>query len=278
MARIPPQLTRLAERVLPPSLVRALRVAYFDLRRRRYPRRIVEHAYAGTRHRVLIASEYAERYDHDWYEPPEIAWLRRRRLVPGARVFDCGASIGVIAMMLADVVGAGGQVVALEAHAGDAAALTRNRDLNELSQLLPLHAAVASSSGSVPFGRHGSVDDGSRRWGDQAVPAWSIDDLARRYGPPDVVFIDVEGYELEALRGAQETLAAGPDWMVEVHDPGRLGAYRATTEAVLDHLRGNGYDVTVLLDGLPLEHALPLADAPPEWLRSRFFALASRPG
>jgi FkbM family methyltransferase len=275
--RVPPRLTSLVEDVLPAPLMRRLRVAYFDERRRRYRRRVVEHTYGGVRHRVLIASEYAERYDYDWPELPEVQWLKRRRLTPGARVFDIGASVGVIAMMLADAVGPDGVVVALEALPEDADTLARNAELNGMTNLVALHAAVARKSGTVPFGRHGSVDDGSRRWGDRAVPAYSIDDLARRYGAPDVVFVDVEGYELEALRGATETLASGPDWMVEVHDPGRLVAYGATSTDILDAFLTAGYEVSVLIERRgPGEEPRSLDEVPAEWLSDRFFALATR--
>jgi FkbM family methyltransferase len=281
-----PRMTRIAEAVLPAPLMRRLRVAKFDREVRRYPRRVVEHSYAGVRHKVLIASEYGERYDHDYPELQEIAWLKRGRLRPGSRVFDLGASYGVMAMMLADAVGPSGHVVALEADPIIADVLRENRDLNGLAQLEPLHAAVARDSGSVGFGRHGSVDDGSRRWGDRPVPAMSIDDLSRRHGTPDVVFIDVEGYELEALRGATETLAAGPDWFVEVHFPSMLAAYGATAEDVLSCFDAAGYEVSVAVDChyvrtddgrvVASVGVMALADTPPKVLAGRFFALASQ--
>ena len=286
MVTIPPRLTTLAETLVPAPVLRRARVSYFDRRRRRYPRRVVEHLYAGSRHRVLIASDYGERYDQDWPELAEMQWLRRGRLQPGARVFDLGASYGVIAMMLADAVGREGTVVALEALPDDAAILARNRELNDLPQLHCLHSAVARRSGTVAFGRHGAVDDGTGRWGELRIPAHSIDDLAARYGVPDVVFIDIEGYELEALRGAPQTLAAGPEWFVEVHAPEQLGAYGATTQQVLDCFVDAGYAVWTLPDAgytlgpdgrLQARGQLrALADTPPEMLDGRFFALASR--
>lgn len=285
--RVPARLTALAESALPAPVMRRLRVARFDRALTRYPRRIEEHAYAGVRHKVVIASEYGERYAGDWPELQEIAWLKRGRLKPGARVFDLGASYGVIAMMLADVVGPAGEVIALEAQPAVAEVLAEISALNHLPQLTTLNAAVARESGSIPFGRHGSVDDGTRRWGDQQVPAFSIDDLARRHGRPDVVFVDVEGYELEALLGAPESLQRGPDWFVEVHDPSMLAPYGATAEDVLGCLTGAGYEVLIGLEApyvqapdggrVPQYPLMPLAETPRQVFSGRFFALAGRP-
>jgi FkbM family methyltransferase len=287
VSSVRPRLVAVAERLLPARVVRAARVVYFDRRRRRYPRRVVEHNYAGVRHRVLIASDYGERYAQDWPELTEIAWLRERRLRPGARVFDLGASYGVVAMMLADVVGPSGQVVALEAHPLDAATLATNQTLNDLPQLECLHAAIARETGEVAFGRHGSVDDGSRRWGEMPVPAVSLDELSRRYGTPDVVFIDIEGYEMEALLGAPRTLAAGPDWFVEVHGSTAMSQYGATPDDVIARFRAAGYEMWTLRDGpyvlqpdgTPggVERVQPLDQTPRDILMGRFYLLASRP-
>jgi FkbM family methyltransferase len=275
-----------AERILPAALMRRARVAKFDRERRRFPTRVVEHDYGGVRRRVLIAAPYDERYDHDWPELQEVAWLKQRRLRPGARVFDIGASAGVVAMILADAVGPGGQVIALEAHPGDIPTIERNRELNGLDQIVPLHGAIAREPGELVFGRNGFVDDGSRRWGDLRVPSFSLDDLAERYGPPDVVFVDVEGYEHEALLGASATLEQGPDWFVEVHGDEQLGVYGASCRDVIELLRDAGYELFAapdtryvrLPDGRALpEHPIrPLELWPEQLLHRRFFLLATR--
>lgn len=282
------RLKELVEQALPASWLRAARVAKFHLERRRYRTRLVEHTYAGNRFKVTIGSPYGERYDRDWPRLGEIALLGEGRLRPGALVFDLGASYGVIAMMLAAAVGPGGRVVALEAHPADLGIAQRNRDLNRLWHLECVHAAVARASGEVAFGLNGQVDDGRRRWGEMRVPAWSIDDLSARYGMPDVVFIDVEGFEREALLGASDTLRAGPDWFVEVHNSKSLARYgTASSRQVIECFDRDHYDLfagpdrLVLIDGEQLESKTsfsPLDEVSPRLLDGRFFLIAKAHG
>jgi FkbM family methyltransferase len=191
--------------------------------------------------RVRVATGYGERYDRDWPELGEIAFLKQAGLREGATVFNLGANHGVVAMMLAQAVGPSGIVVAVEAGATDSRAASENALLNGLEQLHCLHAAVARSEGVVRFGVNGEVDSGSGRFGRERVPAVSIDGLARTYGVPDVVFMDVEGYEGEALAGAEETLAARPDWFVEVHGDEAIGRYGGSVDEVLRVFTERGY-------------------------------------
>ena len=208
----------------------------------------MSHTYGGHPLDVEIRSGYGETYDRDWPVLGEIAFLEQRgSLRPGSRVLNLGANHGVVAMMLAKRVGPTGSVVAVEADDWLAEGIERNAELNGLDNVVALHAAVGRSDGALRFGVYGHVDDGSGRFGRVRVPSVSIDSLADRHGSADLVFMDVEGYELEALRGAERTLARSPDWFVEVHGPD-LGAYGGSVRDVLDSFAG--YECHAAADGL----------------------------
>jgi FkbM family methyltransferase len=202
-----------------------------------YRKRIVHHEYAGHPLAISLEDPVAEDwYDHDWPMIPELARLCESRLGAGARVFDVGAHQGVVALILSRLVGAAGQVIAVEAERHNFEVATRNRELNEAKNLEIVHAAGGSAGGSLYFrgGLNGSVATHGRV-GLARVPAVSIDGLAETYGAPDVVFIDVEGYEQQVLDGAAATItAAGSDFFVEVHVDSGLEALGGSAEAVLE--------------------------------------------
>jgi FkbM family methyltransferase len=202
-----------------------------------YRNRVVHHEYAGHPLAISLEDPVAEDwYDHDWPMIPELARLRESRLGSGARVFDIGAHQGVVALVLSRLVGAAGHVIAVEAERHNFEVALRNRELNEAGNLEILHAAGGSADGSLYFrgGLNGNVATHGRV-GLARVPAVSIDGLAKTYGAPDVVFIDVEGYEQQVLRGAAATIAAArSDFFVEVHVDLGLEALGGSAEAVLE--------------------------------------------
>jgi FkbM family methyltransferase len=201
-----------------------------------FERRRVRHNYGGYDLEVeLVDPMGADWYDHDHPELPEVALLKKHGLRPGARVFDIGAHQCVVAMMLSKTVGPDGFVLAVEASPENCEAGEQNRKLNSLDNLRILHAAGAAKSGTLIFNRgtNGQVDDGSGEWGQIEVQAYSVDDLAERFGAPNVLFIDVEGFECELLRGAQKTLAGKPDCFVEVHVNAGLEKFGGSVSQVL---------------------------------------------
>lgn len=202
----------------------------------------VTHSYGGHTLRVHLADPLAEGwYDHDWEEPELIAFLRDRGvLVPGARVFDMGAHQAVVAIMLARTAGETGHVLAIEAEPHNARIAAVNCELNNARNVTVIHAAGAAAEGFTSFaeGLTGQVDERTAI-GNVTVPTVTVDGLAEKYGTPDVVLIDVEGYEEQVLRGATDTLANGStSFLVEVHDAPTLSAFGASSQAIVEHFPG----------------------------------------
>jgi FkbM family methyltransferase len=243
-----------------------------------YQNRVVSHTYGGQDLRISLEDPVGEEwYDHDWPVPPEIACLADSRLTHGARVFDIGAHQGVVALMLARLVGTDGQVVALEAEQHNYEVATRNRDLNGADNLEVLHAAGAASDGwlSLSGGLNGTVVR-SGGLGSARTQAFSVDSLAERRGSPDVVFIDVEGFEHEVLSGARHTLEGGStDFFVEVHVGYGLEQLGGSAEQVLAFFDPARFTRLISPAGSELEdYQLGPLEERTEMLADRFFLVA----
>ena len=271
-------LKEFAKKSLPLWAWSRLRVARNWWHVRFYSNRTVSHTYGGFPLQVLLADGLGEGwYDHDWPELPEIALLKRGRLKPGARVFDLGAHQCIVAMMLAKIVGPDGQVVALEANQHNAEIGERNRSLNRIANLRVVAGAVARESGTIVFSRglNAKVDRGNGAFGRTRVPAFSVDDQARTHGTPSVLFIDVEGFECEVLRGARETLSNAPDIFVEVHTRCGLEDYGGSCRELYEVLSSHRYALFAAPGDTSNFVEVHSADEFPE---KRFFLIATSRG
>jgi FkbM family methyltransferase len=210
---------------------------------------VTSHSYGGHELRVSIEDPLARGwYDRDWTRLSEIDLLATwGRLREGATIFDLGAHQCVVALMLAAEVGPSGSVVAVEATRHNAEVGRRNLALNGVRNVVVEHAAAASTEGTISFSPslNGHVGRTSYAFATVDVPAVTVDSLAGTYGAPDVVFVDVEGFEQHVLAGARRTFDARPDWFVEVHSGVGLEEQGGTVRQVLREFERRGYRLFV---------------------------------
>jgi FkbM family methyltransferase len=167
-------------------------------------------------------------------------------LVPGSVFFDVGANLGFFTLLAARLVGPSGRVVAFEPHPDNLVALRANVELNDLANVVIVPKAVSDTSGERVFEMSeaatasvtNEVDVGARNT--IGVAATSIDDFASGPSPvvPDMIKIDVEGHEIEALRGMSRT--------VESHRPVIVCELHGTNTAVAGLLQDLGYTLEVI--------------------------------
>jgi FkbM family methyltransferase len=251
---------RLLRSALPAPLYTRLGLARDAVDRARFRPYLAKHVYGGRALAVHVTDAMAQGwYDHDWPLLAEMALLAERgRLGEGALVFDVGAHQGVVAMMLGHLVGPTGSVVAVEATLHNAEVAWRNVAVNGLAQVVVMHAAGAEAPGVVRFSPRMNGHVAARDEASVEVRAVTIDELTSRHGPPQVLFIDVEGYELHVLRGARKTVASHhPDLFIEVHVGAGLERF-GTADDLLAQLP-TGYELLIA----PAERGtfLPIAAA-----------------
>jgi len=167
------------------------------------------------------------RFLGDSYEPEVWFWLKQR-LQPGDVMLDVGAQFGLYAMLAARVTGPFGKIHAFEPAPDSQAVMRRHLKLNNLANSVTLvPAAAGEHSGEALLhmaGTHPSntlAPTGADPVSLQPVEVRvvSLDDYCRDQRiTPRVVKIDVEGWELNVLKGAVELLAApGTIFLVEMH-------------------------------------------------------------
>jgi FkbM family methyltransferase len=244
----------LARRLLPRPVWRQLRAWRMRRILATFRPYLAEHEYAGVRLKVHIADPLARGwYDQPWGPLVEVDLLRAAALVPEARVFDVGAHQGVVAMVLAHHVGPTGEVIAVEALPHNARQCEINRDLNGLRQIRVEAVAVSDRPGelAIVFDLNSQFSHEASTTSSLRVRAVTIDELADKYGPPDVLFIDVEGYECHALHGAVRTMARTPDSYVEIHRGHGLESAGGSVADVFAFFPPAQYDLRVWSDEDP---------------------------
>lgn len=183
------------------------------------------------------------------YDAP-VADVLRGVIRPGMTCLNVGANVGIFAMQMAAWSAPDGEVYAFEPNPDTAALLRKHIEMNHLtSRVHVVQEATAAESGTMDF--YASGTDGMSRLGSPnpllaettvvKVDVTTLDAFCAKEGVrPDVVLMDVEGFELYALRGFRQTIASNPqmELVVELHPSSwaDAGCTAEEVRALLDSL------------------------------------------
>lgn len=174
-----------------------------------------------------------------------------RAVKPGMTVLDIGANIGVYALYLARLAGPTGRVYAFEPAPDLFAALDAARRLNRALNLQAFACGLGDRDATLRLQRS-FFNSGDNRLGAggpfagdaTAVPIRRGDDLLAEAPSVDFIKIDVQGWELHALRGLEETLARSPAVQIYLEFwPRGLRDAGAGPEALWAFLHARGFTV-----------------------------------
>lgn len=184
---------------------------------------------------------------------PDLAFVRAH-LRPGEVFIDGGAHVGMFTLVAASAVGPNGMVCAFEPNPETFEILRRNVELNGLAHVRLHREALGDRPGEVRFtvraGDHAPWSHlGEPHGGEEGrTEPVRVTTLAERI-PPDVwsrvalVKLDLEGAEPAALRGMTPLLGLNrPDMLIELV-PEHLARCGEAPLALVELLRGHGYDL-----------------------------------
>lgn len=169
---------------------------------------------------------------------------------PGDHVLDIGSFWGLFALGAARRVGESGRVIAVEPGPRQYSMLTTNVAINAFSDLVTCvnEVCAAEADQSIEFyaDPNGSMIDSAVPNDDRTTVAiqlrsTTIDELVQRFDlHPNVIKIDVEGFEDLVLSGAKDTLSRfRPTVFVEFH-PEELATRGRSAGEVMDTLTNFG--------------------------------------
>ncbi|MAS32488.1 MAG: hypothetical protein CL610_00690 [Anaerolineaceae bacterium] len=159
------------------------------------------------------------------YEPDVSAWLDAN-IRSGMTVYVVGGHVGIHVLHIAQLMQARGHIYVFEGWPDNVAALQRNVDLNPqlqvdisvLPQCIAAEAGIVNMAEGTSDGKHHLSNTRDSASHTIEVEATTLDQFWQtRKTCPDVVLIDIEGYELDALEGGERMLSACKPRLVLEH-------------------------------------------------------------
>ena len=184
----------------------------------------------GFRLKANLANpEHQYLYFYGTHDERHVVTKLLKIVQPGDICWDIGANIGFYTCLLASRVEEGGAVVAFEPALRTCGYLRENVSLNRFTNVTVVNkglgdkaeqrslyyseARLAEGTASLKYANGQSASE--------RVTLDTIDNLTRELPVPDFIKIDVEGYQLEVLRGGEHCLKThAPLLMAELKDVG----------------------------------------------------------
>lgn len=129
-------------------------------------------------------------------------------LRPQDTFVDVGANVGSYTLLASGACGA--RSIAVEPDAGTIRHLRRNIAINRLESLVDIReTAIGSANGTIAFTVGADTMNRVAQEGDHEVQSVAVTSLDELLGSeaPTAIKLDIEGFEAEALKGAQATLS-----------------------------------------------------------------------
>lgn len=183
---------------------------------------------------------------------------------PGMIVYDIGANVGSTSLHLAKLVGEKGKVFSFEPDSKNFSIASINIQLNSASNLRIFNAGLGNSRqtafqynvnennrGMMRILPAAKASDGLEA---SPVEIYTLDEFTTEHQlpPPELIKLDVEGFELKALKGGRNLLSRyKPTLFIELDD-NNLREQQNSASELVTYLINLGYHIKNATTGEPL--------------------------
>lgn len=198
-------------------------------------------------------------------EEQEDLEILRHLLKPGQVFLDCGANIGIWSLVAASIVENAGKVYAFEPNPKTFQRFSENIALGQLTRNIQSFClAVGNENTTLPFkcnDQHNISQIVDESASDQviSVPIVTIDSVLKETSVHGMK-IDVEGFELEALKGSEAIIRRDQPWLCVEFNTLLAGVTNLKSWPVHQYLMDLGYVARQFNDALNLDQASILAE------------------
>lgn len=189
---------------------------------------------------------------------PHFKIIIQHLIKEGDTVIDCGANFGYNAVLMGKQIGLSGRLVAFEPQRIINQQLCGNMILNNIYNASIIQTALGKEPGEttmspVSYERDWvNIGDTSVGDGGEAVEVRTLDELC--VGSLNFIKIDVQGYELFALQGGENTIKQLlPDVFIEIEEH-QLTKFDVTKDQLFDYIKSFGYRMFRIDNEYPCDH------------------------
>lgn len=206
----------------------------------------------------------------DLPEPGTVAVVERL-LQPGDCFLDVGANVGIYSLIAGRRVGPEGKVVAVEPSPSTMRALGTTLAINGIAQLTQTHeCALGEAEGTAtlhcePTSGHNSLVGPTKTTRSKQIVAVKRGEEILDGLKPALIKIDVEGWELDVLRGLDPVIKANKRLSAVVeYSPGHIRRRNMQPDAWLEQVKAFGFKMWIIEDSdislRPISNATEIGD------------------
>jgi len=199
-------------------------------------------------------AEWGGRSCYYWGRFPDVAHqlLLCRVLKPGDTYIDVGANVGFHSMLASRLVGPSGVVLSFEPNPATFSILSGHMAINRIKNCRPFSFALGDVDGDATLNQI-EIHSGTATLRAVNEPLNSVKVNVRRgdeifkdipFAGQTIIKVDVEGFELQVLRGLEKTLARVAIVAVEI-TPDWLAQQKATPGEMVTYMQNLGFQAIV---------------------------------